>query len=108
GFSKINNADRFGPDISEEEATRFGRSYRPVRQLDQQRIDYLYPAQNEADRSAERRYFDRFEDLIRDLRSRHIRVIVLKPPVPERVYRILPDEAGFDAELKAILDRQQV
>ena len=43
GFSKINNADRFAPDVPAE-ASRFDRRYRPIDQLDRQRIEYLYPA----------------------------------------------------------------
>ncbi len=43
GFSKINNPDRFGLDRPAE-AARFDRRYRPVDQIDRQRIAYLYPA----------------------------------------------------------------
>ena len=39
GFSKINNADRFGLDRPAE-AARFDRRYRPVDQIDRQRIAY--------------------------------------------------------------------
>jgi hypothetical protein len=104
GFSKINNPDRFVPDIPEF-AARFDKTYRPVKQIDQQRIDYLYP--NEIDEQAlQRRYLAEFEDLIQYMKSRKIRVIVIKPPIPQRVYRMIPNQEHFDTTLKEILDRQ--
>jgi hypothetical protein len=106
GFSKINNPKRFEPDTPEE-AARFDRTYRPIQQIDQQRIDYLYPRQ--ADEPALRsRYLAEFEDLIRYMKSRQIRLLVIQPPIPERVYRMIPDEGSFNAALKGILDRQGV
>jgi hypothetical protein len=106
GFSKINNPDRFAPDIPDD-AARFEKTYRPVEQIDQQRIDYLYPHQND-EQATERRYLAEFEDLMQYMKARNIRVIVIKPPIPERVYRMLPNEAQFDTTLKEILDRQNV
>jgi len=38
GFSKINNKDRWSVDVTPEEATRFDRTYRPVNQIDEQRL----------------------------------------------------------------------
>jgi len=105
GFSKINNPDRFQPDVNDDERTRFEKTYRPVPQLDQQRLDYLYPATPAPMRD---HYLAEFEDLLRFAQSRNIRVIVMKPPVPARIYRRLPGEAEFDAVLKAILDRNGV
>src|SRR3972149_2554189 len=32
GFSRINNHDRFSPEVDPQEAARFRRAYRPVRQ----------------------------------------------------------------------------
>lgn len=105
GFSKVNNPDRFQPDVNDDERTRFDRTYRPVPQLDQQRLDYLYPDTPTAVRD---HYLAEFEDLLRYAESRNIRVIVIKPPVPARIYQRLPHEAEFDAALKAILDRNGV
>jgi hypothetical protein len=107
GFSRINNADRFGADISDEEANRFSRTYRPIKQLDQQRIEYLYSGQSES-ASPRDRYLAEFEDLLRYGRSRNIRFIVIKPPIPARIYRMIPGEGSFDAALKNILNRQGV
>ena len=59
GFSKINNPDRFVPDIPEF-AARFDKTYRPVKQIDQQRIDYLYPRQND-EQATELHYMAEFE-----------------------------------------------
>jgi hypothetical protein len=108
GFSKINNPDRFAPDVFEEEATRFDRVYRPVAQIDQQRIAYLYP--NEIDESALRDspYLAELEDLIRSVQARNIRFVVVRPPIPQRMYRMLPNEAPFDTTLKAVLARHDV
>ena len=105
GFSKINNPDRFQPDVNDDERTRFDRTYRPVPQLDQQRLDYLYP---DTSTPARDHYLAEFDDLLRFAQSRNIRVIVIKPPVPARIYQRLPHEAEFDAALKATLDRHRV
>ncbi|MCG6535710.1 MAG: hypothetical protein L7F78_13675, partial [Syntrophales bacterium LBB04] len=101
GFSRINYADRFQPDITEDEATRFDKTYRPVKQIDMKRIKYLYPDQ--IDPAFFRRYMAEFADLIRSLKARDIRLIVIKPPIPTRIYRLLPNEAEFDGTLKGIL-----
>ena len=106
GFSKINNPDRFAPDIPDDTA-RFEKTYRPVRQIDQQRIDYLYPREKD-EQGTERRYLAEFEDLIQYMKARNIRVIVIKPPIPERVIKMLSNESQFDATLSQIVDRQSI
>jgi hypothetical protein len=106
GFSKINNRDRFAADVTPEEASRFTRTYRPVRQIDQQRLEYLYP--KNIDAAAFDSYLSQFEELIQLAQSRNMRVIVIKPPIPERVAREIPGEDQFDARLKAIVDRRGV
>ena len=105
GFSKINSAARVDPDTRQEETTRFGRTYRPVTQIDQQRINYLFPVQADQARAYRARYLGEFADLLRQARARNLRVVVIKPPIPERVYRMLPNEQEFDVELRAVLDR---
>lgn len=105
GFSKINNADRFRPDRPEE-AARFDRTYRPIEQLDRQRIAYLYPGQLDAQALAHRqRYVAELDALVRDARSRGIRVLLLRPPLPQRTRRLIPGEAQFDAALEEIAGR---
>lgn len=106
GFSRINFADRFKPDITEDEATRFNKTYRPVKQIDMKRIKYLYP--DRIDEALCRRYMAEFEDMIRSLKGRNIRLIVIKPPIPTRIYKLLPNEAQFDATLKGILERNSI
>lgn len=106
GFSKINNRDRFAPDVFPDEATRFDRAYRPVGQIDEQRLAFLYPKQ--IDPAVFRRYLAQFEALVGDARSRGLRVVVLKPPIPERVSRMIPDEARFDSALSEVLSHHGV
>lgn len=106
GFSKINNSDRFKTDIGDDEATRFGKTYRPVKQIDAQRLDYLYPKQPDPQLMAH--YMSEFEALVKLAQSRGISVIVIKPPVPQRWYNVLPDEAKFDQALSEVLQRNKV
>ena len=106
GFSKINNRDRFAVDVTPEESTRFNRAYRPVRQIDEQRLEYLYP--KTIDTAAFDGYLAQFESLIQLAQTRNMRVIVVKPPIPERVARQIPAEDRFDARLKEMLARQRV
>jgi hypothetical protein len=103
GFSKINNRDRFAADVTPEEASRFTRAYRPVRQIDEQRLDYLYP--KTIDAAAFDGYLLQFESLIQLAHTRNMRVIVIKPPIPERIVRQIPGEDQFDLRLKEILER---
>lgn len=106
GFSKINNADRFKTDISDDEATRFAKTYRPVKQIDAQRLDYLYPKQPDPQVMA--KYMAALEALLQLAPQRGIRVVVIKPPVPERWYKVLPNEAQFDQALSEVLQRNNV
>ncbi len=106
GFSKVNNGNRFAADVTPEETTRFNRAYRPVKQIDDQRLQYLYP--KEIDSAALDRYLSEFDALLQDAASRGIEVVVVKPPIPERVVRQIPAEDRFDARLQEILDRRGV
>lgn len=106
GFSKINNRDRFAPDTWPDEGSRFDRRYRPVAQVDEARLAYLYPAP--VDPSTFQKYLARFEALMRETQARGIKFIVIKPPLPERVYRAIAGEALFDSALKDVLERRGV
>jgi hypothetical protein len=106
GFSKINNPDRFNADVSEDEAVKFTKTYRPVPQIDKQRIEYLYPKQTNPRVLA--RYLSEFDGLIQLLKQHNIRLIVIKPPLPARVYAMLPNEAQFDDALKTLLARHRI
>lgn len=106
GFSKINNPDRFAPDMNDDERTKFDTTYRPVKQIDQQRLDYLYPKQIDA--ATFQHYLGEFENLVRYLKEHDIRLIVIKPPVPARFYQMLPAEARFDQALQGVLGKYNV
>jgi hypothetical protein len=102
GFSKINNPDRFGPDRPAE-AARFDRRYRPVDQIDRQRIAYLYPSiEDQAVRGNRDRYVAEFEALLAGAREHGMRVILLRPPLPPRTRALIPGEEEFDVELRAV------
>ena len=107
GFSKINNGNRFVPDVADEEA-RFDREYRPVQQIDEQRIEYLYLEPLSRGNADVERYLSEFEDLVRYAASRNVRVLVVKSPLPEKFYRMIPNEQQFDAALGRRLARQRV
>ena len=106
GFSKINNRDRFAPDTSPDEGARFDRQYRPVAQVDEDRLAYLYPAQIDA--GTFQNYLTQFERIVSAAQLRGIEIIVVKPPIPERVRRLIPGEVQFDSALKSVLDRHGV
>ncbi len=106
GFSKINNQKRFERDISEDEATRFGFIYRPNPMIDRRRMKYLYPENVEP--KTFQRYLDMLEEMLEGLKGRGIRLIVMKPPIPEHVYKMIPGEAEFDRKIKALLSRYGV
>ena len=108
GFSKINNPTRFAPDVLDTEGNSFDRTYRPVPQIDRQRLAYLYPEAVADVALQESPYFEEFEDLIHDVQSRDIRMVVVRPPIPERIYAMIPNEAQFDTALRAVLDRLDV
>lgn len=105
GFSKINNPERFKPDVSEDELKRFGRVHRPSSQ-DAKRVQYLYPAG--MDEQAFSRYLSMFRDLVGELKSRGIGLIVVRPPIPQRFYDMIPGEAQFDRRIEALLEEQGI
>jgi hypothetical protein len=106
GFSKINNPDRFVRDVPADEGARFDRRYRPVPQLDEERLAYLYP--EKIDPGTFARYLGQFEALIAAAQGRGIGVLALKPPLPARIYRRLPHEREFDAALAGVLTRRGI
>ncbi len=108
GFSKINNPSRFAPDLFDEEASRFDRTYRPVPQIDRQRIAYLYPPGVDETRLSDNPYLAELDALIRDLQARGIRVMVIRPPIPARIRDMIPNEAQFDATLEMLVARHGV
>lgn len=105
GFSKINNADRFEPDLFEAEGSRFDRAYRPIPQIDRQRIGFLYPENIDTAALESSPYLQEFEELIAQVRARGDRFIIVRPPMPERIYEMLPNEQDFDRVIQAMADR---
>lgn len=105
GFSKINSPDRFSPD-QPADAARFDRRYRPVEQIDRQRIGYLYPrAIDDVARQNRGRYLAVLEEFLVDARARGIRVILVRPPLPPQTRAMIPGEPAFDEALEAVAAR---
>ncbi len=93
-------------DRSPDEGSRFDRRYRPVPQVDEERLAYLYP--NGIDVQIFKTYSAQLQSMIRTAHLQGIELIVVKPPMPERIRRLLPGEPQFDAALKGVLDRDGV
>lgn len=101
GFSKINNPDRFEPDVTRTETAEFARVYRPIPYLDQQRIAYLYPAM--VDPAVFHGYLAELENFVGFVEGQGIDLVVMKPPLPPRVLAMLPGEAAFDQAVAALV-----
>ncbi len=99
-FSKINDADRFRPDVLDMEA-QFGRVFRLSTREAQKRVEYLYP--KNAGCPAVDRYVAMFSDLIGFLEGRGIPVIVVKPPVPAYFYQLLPGEDELTRRIAGVV-----
>lgn len=106
GFSKINNRERFKPDIWEGE-NKFDRVARPSTAADRKRIEYLYP-EAAPDPAVFSRYLAVMETLIALARQEDALVVVIKMPVPARFYSQLPDEAAFNDAISQLLAADNV
>ncbi len=105
GFSKINNRERFEPDIWEGER-QFDRVYRPSATATRSRIAYLYP--EPPNPAGLTRYLAEFRALIALTRQHQVQVVAIKMPVPSRFLAQLPNEATFDAAISDLLAKEQV
>jgi hypothetical protein len=105
GFSKINNRERFEPDIWEGEK-QFDRTFRPSAAATRSRIAYLYP--NAPDEAQLSRYLSEFETLIGEAQRREMGIVVIKTPLPADFRRRLPDEQKFDMAMSAVLRARQM
>jgi len=106
GFTKINNKDRFAPDRTEAELTKFEKTYRPIAQIDNQRIAYLYP--ETVPPETFEHYLAAFETLIDTAEAHGAEFIAIKPPTPPRYRDNLPNEAAFDAAIAEIVERRGI
>lgn len=104
GFTKINNEDRFAPDRSDAELNKFTKTYRPVPQIDRQRVAYLFPP--EISQTALDRYLGELESLADLVEAHGATLLLVKPPTPPRYRDALPEEAAFDARLAEIIERR--
>jgi hypothetical protein len=105
GFSKLNNRERFEPDIWEGEK-QFDRTFRPSAAATRSRIAYLYP--NPPDEAQLSRYLSEFEALLDEAQRREMGIVVIKTPLPADFRRRLPDEQKFDMAMGALLRARQV
>lgn len=101
GFPKINNGDRFKPDLHEMES-KFEKVARPSERSAKQRIAYLYPETIEDD--VVDRYAAMFGDLARFARSRGIAFVVVKFPVPAYYAALLPREDELTRRILGALE----
>lgn len=106
GFSKLNNRDRFKPDVWEGEA-KFGRVFRLSGAAEKKRVDYLYADLENAPVNR-KRYLEIFSRFLELAEGNNIRVVVIKMPVPARFYAQLPGEASFNEALQQLLANHRV
>jgi hypothetical protein len=102
GFFKINNQDRFAPDQTDAELTKFDRTYRPIPQIDRERIAYLYS--DPLPGADAERYHVALQGLIQTVRNNGGDVLLVKPPTPPRYRDALPDEASFDDMIAELVE----
>jgi hypothetical protein len=108
GFSKINNGNRLDSDLFEAEGSRFDRSYRPIAQIDRQRLRFLYPDNIDASTLEGSPYLQEFEALAGYVQDRGDRFIIIRPPMPERIYQMIPNEQEFDRIIRQLAQRHGV
>ncbi len=101
GFSKINNADRFSPDVSDLEK-QFRQTFYPTERKYQQRIAYLFP-RKVSDEDIQKHLRD-LGELIEVLKARGIELIAMETPVPNTFYQLTPEAVKFDEMMKEWLE----
>jgi hypothetical protein len=105
GFGKINNPDRFAPDVPEAER-EFTRAYLPISQIDRRRVQYLYP--EDPDPEVLVRYGEEFRDLVRMARSHGMEFSTVELPTPRRYRDLLPYESDFDEVIRKLLEEEKI
>ncbi|WEX10803.1 SGNH/GDSL hydrolase family protein [Chelativorans sp. AA-79] len=99
GFSKLNNRERFRPDIWEGEMI-FDRTFKPSALAEKKRDEYLHPAVADEE-AAREHYLEEFAELVELAKQNRARVVVAKFPLPSRFAALLPNEAEFNAALQS-------
>ncbi len=105
GFSKINNQDRFAPDVPDMEK-QFTRVAIASKRRYAQRIAYLFP--KKMDEAAFNRHLDDFKSLIGLLKAKNIQLIAMETPLPAEYYQMMPGAREFDQKMEEWLRSQGV
>jgi len=105
GFSKINNRDRFLPDIWEGEP-QFERVYRSSASAIRSRVAYLFP--DAASDAASARYLAVLSDLLAAAEQHGVHVAAVKLPVPAAFRAQLPNEKGFDTAVAPLFAQRRI
>ncbi len=103
GFFKINNHDRFEPDVSDSELSKFTRTYRTNARVDERRMAFLYPENLEE--SVVDKYVGELDKLASTLADNGVNLVAIKTPLPERVLTKLESEEAFDTKVEAVLSK---
>jgi len=108
GFHKVNNPERFEPDLFQAEGAAFERIYRPVPQIDRQRIAFLYPDDVASASPVLERYLGELEEMMRMVAERGMSFVIVRAPLPERFLEMLEGEEDFSMRLQEVADRNGV
>jgi len=63
--------------------------------------EYLYPGR-EVNQELFQRYMGELEDMITYVKEQGMRMILIRDPMPERIYRMYPNEAWFEGQIKDV------
>lgn len=105
GFGKINNSERFEADTPEG-ATKFDEVYRPIAQLDRQRMRFLFPEDGGGVQFD--RYLDEFERLVAAVNAAGMELVAIRPPTPPRYRDRLPDIAPFTDKMDSLAEEGRI
>ncbi|OGF56704.1 MAG: hypothetical protein A2Z21_06340 [Candidatus Fraserbacteria bacterium RBG_16_55_9] len=101
GFSKLNNPHTANSTHVQMEKWFNRPPYKPSASERKERIERLYPG--EIQPQAFDKYLTLFVDFIHFLKSQGIEVIVIKTPVPQVFYDMIPHEEEFNQRISGVL-----